>query len=387
MARDWWESLPAENGLTPPEWEACIERALRRVTLATNHSLYNPAILSHSDETLERQFPNDDDRLFKYRNDLPAGGKIPESDELVTEEFAEYFYGDLKVIHGSAAEARLRFLYRVTWAFLRSGYEGFRDPPYSEEQLGFAPLVPPAGGGQAPIGLERVDDPSQRKRLMATNYLVKNLWHNYVHNRFQDINDENFDEFKGRARYQSDFEADTLATILLAKSYNLPVFANSDRPTFDHDKSTVYLLRRNRCSKMFVIRAQKRMEQETEDEKKWNYCRQVAVYVGGWLLAQQRAAASVSAYLNHEGRVVVEVNGAYLHTNCDAHIDLSDEVARHEHRKQIATAVDRDYLSLLRGDPSHKSYAAMLLQAKLSLLGVDWGSTDIATGVRPPPAA
>lgn len=350
--------LPGDRYVPPEEWESCFTRALRRVAVTINRGALKDAKLNVTDAVLEERFRHLDESLINERIEVPK--QAPSSDsEMMRGEFADWFYGDL-TLSKTQGEKYVCVRHRVTWAFLRGTYEGLYYPSqYSPDQLGVTPRA----------------SPSALMAEMGTNYLVKNLWHNYVHIKGQEITSHNFHAFRGRARFQSDFEADNLATILLVGSYGFPVKANSLAPVDESNQSIVRLLRRNRCNSVFAARAAKLNEAPPEDEVEWNYCRPIAVYLSGWLVACGRAASSLSVYVTQRPGaakyLVAEVNGAYIPTPVHAALRRDGQARPSEDLKhRVATSVDEQYRKLLVENRGRRLAAAQALSGRLAQLGV-----------------
>lgn len=357
--KSWHDGLlPGSRYVPPEEWEGCFTRALRRIAVTINRAALNNVRLNLSDAALEERFSHVDASLINERIDVPK--RSPSSDsEMLRGEFADWFYGDLS-LSKAQGDKYICVRHRVTWAFLRGTYEGLNYPSrYSPDQLGVTPRA----------------SPSALMAEMGINYLVKNLWHNYVHIKGQEITSHNFHAFRGRARFQSDFEADNLATILLVSSYGLPVRADSLAHVDENDQRIVRLLRRNRCNSVFAARASKLNEALPEDEVEWNYCRPIAVYLSGWLAACGRAASSLSVYVTQRSGkakyLVAEVNGAYIPTPVHAALRRDGEARPSEELKQrVATSVDEQYRKLLVESKVRRQAAARALSTRLSQLGV-----------------
>jgi hypothetical protein len=228
--------------------------------------------------------------------------------------------------------------------------------------------------------------------LYGTNYFVKNLWHNLVHNERQLITDKNFRYFRGTARDYSDFMADNLAGVLLAMSYGCEIHADSTRDAAEsspYKVGLIHLQRRNRCNQVFAERAKIRARvagREPRHEAEWRYRRAIAIYTSGWLLASGRAPATISAEFGRkiegaDGRkdlgIVVEVNGVYVWTSIPR-IEMPDEGSSREerqafrrHLQKIAIAVDHEYVNALRADPRRRAYARDALSQQLLCLRID----------------
>ena len=352
----WYQDVGvATHLLLPSDWEECFSHALRRVSVAINHRHIAREMLRLEDSNLRARVGHLDRHLFNERLQVPKDLAHLDED-MVKGEFARWFYGQLSL---SQTGKFLRVESVITWAFLKGTYQSLRYPAdYSAAILGFE-------------GVRRFQSPRAQMAAMGVNYLVKNLWHNYVHIKLQGITHNNFHAFKGRARYQSDFEADNWATLLLVRSYGLPVVASSLQDTDNSNENIVRLLRRNRCNDVFLERSGIVGEELSPDEIEWEYCRRIAVYLSGWLVAHGRAASTLSVYLTDRGRrrfVAAEVNGAYLSTDISA--DPKQRSTR-ERRQQVARDIDEKYLELLRNDRRRRNLAAESLKTKFAQLGVD----------------
>ncbi len=164
----------------------------------------------------------------------------------------------------------------------------------------------------------------------TTNYLLRNFWHNFVHTQFQKITSANYHDFSGQATYSSDFEADNISYLLLARSYALPVMASGfpdERPSAEIHK----MLRQNRCNRIFEIRAKNRNSRLTaQDEyqdfesREWRRRRSIAGYLSGYLLSQGRVVTTLNIdfignvsmvngkLTRHISRVIADLNGVRI---------------------------------------------------------------------------
>lgn len=291
--------------------------------------------------------------------------------ELAYAEYADFFYG-VTSVHASKDPSGVRTLVHLARAaFVELFRRGQHEPGYA----------------LADMGLSALTSPAELSTSLAASYLVKNLWHNLVHVERQRINDSNFHFFVGTARDYSDFMADNLATIMLAISYGCEVHADSladpaDPP--EYAKPIIHLMRRNRCNRLFALRAEMRREREGAEppqEVEWRYRRAVAVYLSGWLLASGRAIATVSVELGRSipelGRgVVVEVNGLYCWLDIPARPLLEETSTPEErrafrnHLRQIAIAVDQRYRAALATDARRRQHARGALADQLRCLGI-----------------
>ena len=177
-----------------------------------------------------------------------------------------------------------------------------------------------------------------------TNYLVKNFWHNGVHRLLQNINDSNFHNFRGDARYESDFTADNLGTIFLMKSYGVNCLTRG-RSSTAYSRKIHSLIERNRCNRVFARRASVRNEDMSEleafQERSWRFKRAVANLISVDLIQHGATVTDLAVYFSgriHErndsrvgfynsGNVLVRLNGLYFDTEkppyLEDHLDFS----------------------------------------------------------------
>lgn len=242
-------------------------------------------------------------------------------------------------------------------------------------------------------GLSRPKGVQRRKRESnlaflkdcAKNYLLKNFWHNHVHERAQRITIANYHEFEDEARFASDFEADNLANILLALSYGHKVgAATSDQVSVRKDLSELFA--RNRCNKVFLLRALARKEdaeaktvkkfQEKDYQNRRRFGNQLSVH----LLERNRAVASLSMhffgdvvkagsiYHRPDTGMSVELNGIRIPVPKLGNIDnLSVDEFKHG-AEAIIQKVDTEYAGLLRKDSEIRRFATVSLREKMRLL-------------------
>ena len=166
-------------------------------------------------------------------------------------------------------------------------------------------------------------------------YLVKNFWHNFTHRVIQGITTHNYHRFRGPAREDSDFEADNISSILLVRSYGLPVFSRGALGARNVARISA-LFRRNRCNLIFAERAQHRRTdrismslEERWAEMEWRFCRAVANALSMRLITKGFAVPSLHVFFNgqvrtakkgnvsrrwRDGTVVVEIAGRRIDT-------------------------------------------------------------------------
>jgi hypothetical protein len=224
----------------------------------------------------------------------------------------------------------------------------------------------------------------------ATNYLVKNFWHNIVHEQMQHITSSNYRQVRDEGRYSSDFEADCLATVLLALSYGHTVRADCSDQVAPPDSDLQRLFLRNRSNRVFELRETARRKRSTAHkphtvddlyEIEWLIRRRLINELCIRCLERGRALASVSVhffgplkgglkgrYERPEAYGVVEMNGIRVPLG-----KLGDfaYLPRAEIRTAVesyATSLDNDYAELLRSNPQLKAYANRALEAKVRRL-------------------
>jgi len=354
--------VASENVLTEDEASTCFIQALTRIALVLNQSSVGGLFerLRSSDEDLMQEVS-----LAPYRDALFRLSVGNTDRELAYDDYANFFYGTMSVRESIDHPGIRTVVHDARPAFFALFRQEHHDPDYAPEDLG-------------------LDVRRDNRRLLGTNYLTKNLWHNVVHVERQRINDSNFRFFSGVARDYSDFMADNLAGIMLAVSYGLDVRADSleERPPFA--LPIIHALRRNRCNRMFASRAKERRKREGREsaqELDWNYRRWIAVYVSGWLLAAGRAVATISVEFGRklpgfDRGIVVEVNGVYCWTGFPRTAIPAENSTPEERRAfrthihRIAVDVDKQYRAALAEDTRRQVYARDALAAQLRCLGV-----------------
>jgi len=222
----------------------------------------------------------------------------------------------------------------------------------------------------------------------AANYLLKNFWHNYVHREVQGITSENYHDFGGIARDQSDFTADNVGTVLFLKSYGVEILTRG-RSSPERRAAVRDLINRNRCNLVFAERDRLRIEKTsqlpTEErwaEAQWQFRRRVAMTISNQLLERGAAVTSLGVYLRGPQRptreqwffynrnVVIELNGRYL--VCD-HMPYIPDPARdpkprtrataYQRRQELANSAIGQYMSLLDQSQELRTYAENSLAA------------------------
>lgn len=221
----------------------------------------------------------------------------------------------------------------------------------------------------------------------ATNYLVKNFWHNYVHRVIQGITSENYHLFGGEPRDQSDFTADNIGTILFLRSYGVNILA-SGHSGLDRTSKVRDLLRRNRCNLVFAERDRLRIDRASKlptgerwEEAKWQFRRRVAMTVSNMLIEKGAAVTSLAVYLRgehagrgnwfyHDRNVVVQINSKYLVCSHapyipDPAVEQTPQMRTrsYERRLELANSAVGQYLSALETSDELRASARECLSA------------------------
>jgi len=293
-AKPSWPS-EASSSAAPAWYVDAFRNALRRVVCVLNSrspfTTCSRINLTGSDEAISGVFTRSrlDAKLIQFN--IEDYDSFARTDEHHAEN---HFYSNAGFVTRSNRRVAV---FKVPRVFLDWGYQNLRRP--EEDAL----LAQEFAGGQA--------DPAYVAQC-ATNYLVKNFWHNFVHAEIQGINQANYGSFRGVAREDSDFEADHIANLLLLRSYGLDLLyrgAGSDSRT----ERINAIFTRNRCNQVFAKRARHRQEDSEaasdEDrwaELEWRFCRGVANRVSTSLLAHHLAVPSIGIFLGGEVRSSVE---------------------------------------------------------------------------------
>lgn len=286
------------------------------------------------------------------------------------------FYGDFNFICPRGFKDIVRVTHRSTPAF---------------RQWSFKRLVWPAieTGQGTPQPLRRNDEETDSEFMSscATNYLLKNFWHNYVHRVVQGITSENYHSFGGEARDQSDFTADNLGTVLFLRSYGVAILT-SGRSRPERSALIRNLIHRNRCNLVFAERDRLRIERTSKlpaderwEEAQWQFRRRVAMAVTNLLLERGAAVIGLGVYLRgerptrekwffHNHNVVVQINGRYFVCN---HVPYIPDPAKDqkpqtrakafERREELANSAVGQYMSALEQSRELRSFAQEELSA------------------------
>ncbi len=284
-------------------------------------------------------------------------------------------------------------VFKVPRVFLDWGYQNLRRPEIDSLLSTDFPL------GQ--------NDPNYVLHC-ATNYLVKNFWHNFVHAGIQGINQANYGRFRGLTREDSDFEADHIANLLTLRSYGVALRYQGRGG--DHQANRVRaIFTRNRCNQLFAKRARHRQDDAaaaSDDERwaelEWRFCRGVANRVSTTLLAHHLAMPSVKVFLGGEpryspqrgtrwrhGNVLLEVAGRRLASPFPAYVPDDEWRAYHSstaisserqgvmrrrrlaREEEIATWVHGEYGQLVKSDAAFRQSLKLDLDALGTRINVD----------------
>ena len=153
----------------------------------------------------------------------------------------------------------------------------------------------------------------------SVNYYTKYLWHTYVHNKLQGINDTNYKLFKGEAREDSDYTADSVATYLLMTSYGVPMVCDNHRGVKGEKdvlkRSMINIFEGNKSSNIFREREGGRAAENKNDNLDFRFKRNLLNYISGYILAEGYPVESVKVFLGPDRNVVLRVNDVYYHTH------------------------------------------------------------------------
>ena len=358
--------------LNPREYISCWHTALARMAIllnqAQNQKLFPATMLAWDDDQIIDYFRETKAARECYVITLDQIAPDLSQEAIADEDVAtNFFYGSFDF---RTEPRKTRIVYRLTDSFLDYSYK-YMHPPrqltgevYKESEVNQEGL-----------------NPSELMRKCATNYLLRNFWHNFVHVKCQHITSFNFHEFRGEARNQSDFEADNLSYIILAKSYGHTITANRV-DSYKPDNGIIKLIRRNRCNEMFRARAKARGEKPSLEDQEWRTRRSIASYISGWLLAQGLAVARLDLHLT--GPIVskkrgwerkntgfaIALNGSWIGVGMALPEPDAMPDDRREFLLDVARNVQTEYRKRLQGDPRLQRYASEVMNRTLERLGL-----------------
>lgn len=383
-------SWPSRNSDDPaPDWykHDVFRNALRRVVAVLNAKVATAGIkLGNTDQRIASEFASKqlDRTLIQYN--IESSDTEAASDE----HSAEYhFYANVNFADRSDAKVAV---FKVPQPFLDWGYQNLQKPASDTLLAGDFP-----GGADSP----------EYVMHCATNYLVKNFWHNFVHHEIQGITNTNYGGFRGLAREDSDFQADHIANILTLCSYGVtPLFKGLGSSNRSDRVNAIFT--RNRCNRIFAKRARHRtddMAAATDDgrwsELEWRFCRGVGNRISTTLLASHLATPSLQVFLGGEvrnsptrqtrwrsGDVLVEVADRRIATNISAYVPDDEWRAyrtgtkvttkregdirrfRAKREQEISAAVRIAYDRQVKSDAKFRDSLELQLQALGTRIGV-----------------
>ena len=375
----WWESRGTEP---PSEYDECYSRALRRMAVTLNchtprSTPFSPATLKKSDIELRDLFLRTKIESVDANAALVNHERIDRHQELEDFDNAEnLFYGDFNFGCPRGFKDIVRVTHRSTPAFRNWSFKRLVWPTIETEQ-----------GSQEPIKKRADETDSEFIMSCASNYLLKNFWHNYVHRAIQGITSENYHSFGGEARDQSDFTADNVGTILFLRSYGVEILT-SGRSRPDRSATIRDLLRRNRCNLVFAERDRLRIERTSKlgtherwEEAQWQFRRRLAMAISNQLIERGATVTSLGVYLRgerptrekwffHAQNVVVQLNGRYSVCN---HVPYIPDPAKdqkpqtrakaYQRRQELADSAIGQYMSALEQNKELRRFAEHSLAA------------------------
>jgi hypothetical protein len=378
--RNWWED--PTNGNPPAEYDECYLRALRRMAVTLNCgspglSPFKPIVLAKSDPDLAELLTQRSVESTSAFTALVNHEIVTHNEKLEDFDQAEnLFYGDFDFSCPRGFKNVTRVTHRSTPAFRN----------WSFKRL-IWPTIESIDGAAERLKKRSGETDTEFMMSCASNYLLKNFWHNFVHRRIQGITSQNYHDFGGEARDQSDFTADNIGTVIFVKSYGFTL-PTGGRSTAARTSGVTDLLRRNRCNLVFAERDRLRIERtaalathERWEEAQWQFRRRVAAAISNGLIERGAVVTSLAVYLRRERRtregwffhdrnVVVQLNGQYLTCNHVPYIpDPAKELKSqtrakaYNRRGEIAESAIGQYISLLNQDAEVRAHAKACLNA------------------------
>lgn len=292
--------------LTPDLYLKCFPRALSRMSLLLNSQI--PIIANGNVSNA-----NSDQEIFRFYESKKLANRLWQlacvrfrEDEISRVPFSEgfeatnLFYGRYNISLPTQSNLHVMVKLEIPEKFVDMSYDGLHLPTYQIEQINPKNI----------LGVEF-------QASCATNYLLRNFWHNYIHEVFHGTTDRTFRNFRGAAREETDFDADNISFLVLARSYGLSVKCDGDITETEREE-LIRLLRCNRCNTVFRGREEERRpaaagqsntDQTYDDflESEWRERRSLSGYISGWLLVDGLAVTDVRVYF--VGNVNKEIEG------------------------------------------------------------------------------
>jgi len=210
----WWKLRGADS--PPAEYNECYLRALRRLAVTLNchaprSSPFNTASRKKSDLELQDIFRQKKIGSIDANAALVNHELIERHQELEDFDQAEnLFYGDFDFSCPRGFKNIVRVTHRSTPAFRKWSFERLLWPTLETPQAEAERLKKRAGETDAEFMMS-----------CASNYLLKNFWHNYVHRQIQDLYSEE--------RHYSH----NISTLLYYFLYYLSNYRNDERVKWD----------------------------------------------------------------------------------------------------------------------------------------------------------
>lgn len=315
-----------------------VTTALKRAAILLNQTYVGTRkrkqLLTLLDSKLRDNFA-DDPNIFVY-NKVKQDISVSQPEAL-----KKYFYGDLRI--DESHEGIIKLVYSPTEAFLDLLISNIEVQTTTSPDLKFPASI------------------STRDVLFncATNYLLKNIWHNFYHNYFQNIHLHSYKNFKGYPRTISEFSADNMANIYLVLSYGEGISYDGFQES-ENISNIQAIFHRNRSNKLFRERSDI-LDEGIEPYDK--YLRNICNYVSCLLVRSGYSVASLIPFANEGGEVVMQLNGYFIPTKIDAkiHLETKSYHQRESHYKEVAYAVKAEYSWLLKHDYRMKEEAKIYL--------------------------
>jgi hypothetical protein len=360
---------PVNPNLTADLYSACFPRALGRMWLLLNSTV--PGVAGGPVNTASL-----DEQIYKSLQSSPDYSKscqlacvtyrdpsIPIAAFPAGYESTRLFYGRFDFSLPTSADPHLGITLLIPEKFVDMSYDGFHLPPYPQQEV-------------MPSGISHIDFHMD----CATNYLLRNFWHNFIHEVFHNTNYRTYRDFRGAAREETDFDADNLSNLALVRSYNLPVKCDGNI-TSAETAEILRLLRANRCNKVFRLRAEDRNVTVTaaaavpkdtyEDfmEREWRERRTLSGYISGQLLADGHAVTDIAVYFTgnvklNNGRYERDATGLVIALN---RVHFSHKNLRRRStdrfRRDVAAWVSNDYGNFLTTNTQYKKAATKYWEA------------------------
>lgn len=397
---NWPDAEHVEPAKVPGWYRDCFRAALLRMAVVVNAHRHkrdktypvDPKLLLERDTVLFGKLESASlaPALISL-NPIDSDHRLSEDNEYRAENF---FYARIgfseqgrAVKGGAGAFPRTQVTYEVPDTFIEWSYLRLQRPRVPDERL------------------ERKAFSNEEQFVFecATNYLLKNFWHNFVHRQLQGINEGNYRDFSGEARFDSDFEADNLATVFLVRSYGLPIrTAGTAAPNRGDAIRAVW--ERNRCNLVFQERARHRhqdtarmTELERYQEAEWRFFRAICNRLSIELVARNMAVRSLRIFANGQikkgrigyfrtgpGNVIVELNSRRYHIASPVYVPPEyygakqgtqkrlDEVRAFQNRRinDIATSAATRYGHDLNLDANLRAYAGASMDALFNRLSL-----------------